>query len=71
MRKEVSFMFEEKIWKIVSKQEMRYFYDKQRVHDIDIKLERLMMIWSFKSKRHPDETLNKHKVRLCCYGEQQ
>ena len=30
-----------------------------------------MMIWSFKRKRHPDGTLDKHKERLCCHGGQQ
>ena len=30
-----------------------------------------MAIWSFKRKRYPDGTLNKHKARLCAYGIQQ
>ena len=30
-----------------------------------------MAIWSFKSKRYPDESLNKHKARLCAHGGQQ
>ena len=30
-----------------------------------------MMIWSFKRKRHPDGSLDKHKARLCCHGGQQ
>ena len=30
-----------------------------------------MMIWSFKRKRHPDGTLDKHKARLCCHECQQ
>ena len=28
-------------------------------------------IWSFKRKRHPDGTLNKHKARLCAHGGMQ
>ena len=30
-----------------------------------------MAIWSFKRKRYPDGTLNKHKARLCAHGGQQ
>ena len=28
----------------------------------------IMAIWSFKRKRYPDGTLNKHKARLCAHG---
>ena len=28
----------------------------------------IMVIWSFKRKRYPDGTLNKHKARLCAHG---
>jgi hypothetical protein len=28
----------------------------------------IMSIWSFKRKRYPDGTLNKHKARLCAHG---
>ena len=31
----------------------------------------IMAIWSFKRKRFPDGTLNKHKARLCAHGGQQ
>jgi hypothetical protein len=31
----------------------------------------IMSIWSFKRKRHPDGTLNKHKARLCAHGGMQ
>ena len=31
----------------------------------------IMAIWSFKRKRFPDGSLNKHKARLCAYGGQQ
>ncbi len=31
----------------------------------------IMSIWSFKRKRYPDGTLNKHKARLCAYGGMQ
>jgi hypothetical protein len=30
-----------------------------------------MAIWSFKHKRFPDGTLNKHKAHLCAHGGQQ
>ncbi len=28
----------------------------------------IQAIWSFKQKRFPDGTLNKHKARLCAHG---
>ena len=31
----------------------------------------IMEIWSFKRRRHPDGTLNKHKARLCAHGGMQ
>ena len=31
----------------------------------------IMAIWSFKRKRFPDGTLNKHKACLCAHGGQQ
>jgi hypothetical protein len=31
----------------------------------------VMSIWSFKRKRYPDGTLNKHKARLCAHGGMQ
>jgi hypothetical protein len=31
----------------------------------------IMSIWSFKRKRLPDGTLNKHKARLCAHGGMQ
>jgi hypothetical protein len=31
----------------------------------------IMAIWSFKCKRFPDGSLNKHKARLCAHGGQQ
>ena len=71
MKKEVASMFEEKIWKRVPKLEMKQFYEQQRAQGINVKREQIMMIWSFKRKRHPDGTLDKHKARLCCHGGQQ
>ena len=31
----------------------------------------IQAIWSFKRKRFPDGTLNKHKARLCAHGRMQ
>ncbi len=31
----------------------------------------IMSIWSFKRKRFPDGTLNKHKAQLCAHGGMQ
>ena len=31
-------------------------------------VKKIQAIWSFKRKRYPDGTLNKHKARLCAHG---
>ena len=64
-------MFRENIWVSVPKRVMTYHYRKQRESGLDIKRHQIMMIWSFKRKRHPDGSLNKYKARLCCHGGQQ
>ena len=56
---------------MVPKAEMIEHYDKQRKEGKVIKNEKIMMIWSFKRKRHPDGTLDKYKARLCCHRGQQ
>ena len=60
MRKEVTSLFTEKIWKRVPKKEMKDYYRKQRAEGKDVKREQLMMIWSFKRKR----CLSKYMVVL-------
>eukprot|EP00957_Ditylum_brightwellii_P154000 11721731-Ditylum_brightwellii.AAC.1 len=35
------------------------------------KAKTIKAIWSFKHKRFPDKTLNKHKARLCAHGSMQ
>jgi hypothetical protein len=39
--------------------------------DLPIGTKMIMAIWSFKHKRCPDGTLNKHKARLCAHDGQQ
>jgi hypothetical protein len=39
--------------------------------DLPIGTKTIMAIWSFKRKRFPDGSLNKHKARLCAHGGQQ
>jgi hypothetical protein len=39
--------------------------------DLPIGTKTIMAIWSFKRKRFPDGTLNKHTARLCAHGGQQ
>jgi hypothetical protein len=39
--------------------------------DLSIGMKTIAAIWSFKRKRFPDGTLNKHKARLCAHGGQQ
>eukprot|EP00957_Ditylum_brightwellii_P130143 9927187-Ditylum_brightwellii.AAC.1 len=38
---------------------------------VDVKRKQLMLIWSFKRKRHADGSLSKHKARLCYHEGQQ
>ena len=71
MEVEVASMFREEIWKAVPKRVMREHYQAQRDSGLDVKRHQIMMIWSFKRKRHPDGSLNKYKARLCCHGGQQ
>jgi len=39
--------------------------------DLPLGSKTIMAIWSFKRKRFPNGTLNKHKARLCAHGGQQ
>ena len=71
MEDEVASMFQEKIWKAVPKRIMTDHYKAQRATGLEVKRHQIMMIWSFKRKRHPDGSLNKYKARLCCHGGQQ
>ena len=56
---------------MVPREEMTRHYASERKLGKSIKREQIMMIWSFKRKRHPDGTLDKYKARLCCHGGQQ
>eukprot|EP00957_Ditylum_brightwellii_P186837 14227213-Ditylum_brightwellii.AAC.1 len=47
------------------------YYKSLKRHRINVKRKQLMLIWSFKQKRHADGSLNKHNARLCCHGGQQ
>ena len=71
MREEVHSMFKQEIWKSVPKAQILQHYQQQREGGTEIRRHQIMMIWSFKRKRHPDGSLNKHKARLCCHGGQQ
>ena len=42
---------------------MKDYYRNQRVNGVDGKRDQLMIIWSFKRKRYPNGTLDKHKAR--------
>jgi hypothetical protein len=39
--------------------------------DLPVDVNMIMAIWSFKCKRFPNGTLNKHKAQLCVHGGQQ
>ena len=59
MKKEISDHTKREHWELVLRS------DKPK----DVKT--IMAIWSFKRKRFPDGSLNKHKARLCAHGGQQ
>ena len=50
---------------------MNDYYSSLRRNGHDLNRKQIMMIWSFKRKRHPDGRLDKYKARLCCHGGQQ
>ena len=51
--------------------EKRYHWTLMERKDLPPGAKIVMAIWSFKRKRYPDESLNKHKSRLCSHGGQQ
>ena len=69
MFKEVKAMFDNEIWINAPRSETKQHYNKLRKNRKDPKRTQLMLIWSFKRKRHPDDTLNKCKARIFCHGE--
>ena len=71
MEIKVAAMFRGNIWKAVPKSVMTEHYRKERASGLDMKRHQIMMIWSFRCKRHPDGSISKYKARLCCHGGQQ
>ena len=51
--------------------ETRRHWDLILRSDLPSGAKTIMAIWSFKRKRFPDGTLNKHKAQLCAHGGQQ
>ena len=51
--------------------EMREHWTLIRRDDMPSDQRTIMSIWSFKRKRYPDGTLNKHKARICAHGGMQ
>ena len=70
MKVEVQAMFDNDTWHKVLKQEMCDYYKSLKKKGVEYKRKQLMLIWSFKIKRHADGSLNKYKARLCCHGGQ-
>ena len=63
--KEISAMFDNKIWSTVPMKEMDDYYDSLTREGVDFQRKRLNLIWSFKRKKNADGSLRKHKARLC------
>jgi hypothetical protein len=55
----------------VDDHESRKHWTLIRRSDLPDGTKTIMAIWSFKRKRYPDGTLNKHKARLCAHGGMQ
>ena len=51
--------------------EMREHWTLIQRDDMPSDQKTIMSIWSFKRKRYPDGTLNKHKARICAHGGMQ
>jgi hypothetical protein len=51
--------------------ETRNHWTLMKRSDLPAGTKTIMAIWSFKRKRFPDGSLNKHKARLCAHGGQQ
>eukprot|EP00957_Ditylum_brightwellii_P195434 14890402-Ditylum_brightwellii.AAC.1 len=54
MHTEVKHMFDNQVWEKVPRQEMLEYYAKLKKLGINVKRKQLMVIWSFKRKRHAD-----------------
>ena len=55
----------------VDDHEKRNHWTLMKRTDLPTGTKTIMAIWSFKRKRYPDGTLNKHKARLCAHGGMQ
>eukprot|EP00957_Ditylum_brightwellii_P190912 14537299-Ditylum_brightwellii.AAC.1 len=69
--KEVKHMFDKKVWEKVPQSEMMAYYNTLRRASINVQKKQLMLILSFKRKRHAAGSLVKYKARLCCHDSQQ
>ena len=68
---EVKVMFNNQIWEVAHQSEMFECCKRLKSEGKDAQCKQIILIWSFKRKRHPDSRLNKCKAKLCCYGGQQ
>jgi hypothetical protein len=57
--------------KEVDDHENRNHWTIMRCSDMPVDSKTIMSIWSFKRKRYPDGSLNKHKAHLCAHGDMQ
>jgi hypothetical protein len=55
----------------VSDHENREYWTLIKRCDMPEDMKTIMSNWSFKCKRYPYRTLNKHKTRLCAHGGMQ
>ena len=63
--------FVEAMGKEVNDHESRDHWEIVRCSTIPAGMKTIQAIWSFKHKRCPDGTLNKHKARLCTHSSMQ
>ena len=54
----------------IGAKEKQYHWTLIKKKDLPPRTKTIVAIWSFKRKRYPDNSVNKHKARLCAHGGQ-
>eukprot|EP00957_Ditylum_brightwellii_P056301 4267758-Ditylum_brightwellii.AAC.1 len=67
MHKDVKHMFDHQVWEKIPRTEILEYYRNLQRQGVSVKREQLMLIWSFKRKRHADGSLFKQKAGHVIY----
>jgi hypothetical protein len=71
MKQEDAKDFIKAMLKEIEDHESRGHWTMMKRSNMPINAKTILSIWSFKRKRHPDGSLNKHKARICAHGGMQ